>query len=138
MSRLNINFPWIWNSLSGQQPASNLDDDYNAVPAGDITIRTKIKTGSYTLINDDEYSFILCRPVLANMTLTPPTTPPAGWSFFWSDQSTNSKTVQLIASVTVDGVPQLNPIFPTATITGGLMVYDGSTWSMFTRVFRLD
>ena len=137
MSRLTVNFPFVWNSLSGQQPASNLDADNNAIsPSGTITIGTKVKAGSYTLIADDEYSFILCVPT-ANMTLNLANVAATNYSFFFSNQSTTTnRTVQLLASVTVDGTPTLNPSFTSGPgARGGLVWFDGSTWSMSSKPF---
>ena len=140
MSRLTINFPWVFNSLSGVQPSSKLDDDYDAVPQGDITIRTRVVAASVVLITDDEYSFFLCVPT-NNMTLTPPASVATNYSFFVSNQSTN-KTVQLIAAFTIDGLPFLNPTLPgnfgsLSNVIGGLAVWDGSTWSLYPRLYML-
>ena len=135
MSRINVTFPNAFNSLSGQQPASELDDNFDAVPGGSITIGTRVKTGSYTLVADDEFSFFVCQPTNP-MTLNLANVAQQEYSFFFSHQSSlTSKTIQLLASITVDGVPHLNPIFPTATVKGGLVWYDGTTWSMSSKLF---
>jgi hypothetical protein len=138
MSRLNITFPWVFNSLSGVQPSSDLDDDYNAVPQGDVTIRAKVLAASTVLTTDDEYSFFLCVPT-NNMTITPPASVNPNYSFFVSNQS-SLKTVQLIAPFTIDGVPVLNPTLPgdfgsLLDVIGGLAINDGSTWSLYPQLF---
>src|SRR5512135_1600407 len=138
LSRLNITFPWTFNSLSGNQPSSRLDDDYDAVPQGSVTIGTQVLATSDTLTADDEYSFFLCVPT-NNMTLTMPSSPSTNYSFFVSNQST-TKTVQLIGAFTIDGVPTLNPTLPgtfgsLTNVIGGLGVYDGSTWSLYPKLY---
>lgn len=135
MSRLNITFPWVFASLSGVQPASDLDDDFDAVPAGTITIGTRVLAASYVLTADDDYSYFLCVPTAnMNLTLLGPV-PPTDYSFFFSNQST-TKTVTLVGTVTIDGTPVLNPVFPgnfgsLNNVIGGLVVYDGSVWTLY-------
>src|SRR5947208_7743902 len=140
MSRLTINFPWIFASLSGVQPASTLDDDLDAVPAGDITIGTKVLAASRQLIADDDYSFFLCVPT-ANMNLSMPTSIATNYSFFVSNTITN-KTVTLLAPFTIEGQQVLNPVLPgtfgsVSNVRGGLAVFDGSTWSLYPRLYLI-
>ncbi len=138
MSRLQITYPFVFNSLSGVQPASELDDDYNAVPDGTITIATYVKAASFVLTEDDNYSTFLCVPTNdSNITL--PTSPSTNYSFYFTNQST-TKTITLIGTVTVAGTPIINPVFPDnypgfTGLKGGLVVYDGSSWTIYPSLF---
>jgi hypothetical protein len=139
VSRLTINFPWLFAALSGQQPASKLDDEFDAVPSGDVTIRAKVLATSYVLVTDDEYSTFVCVPT-NNMTLTPPASVATNYSFYVSNQSTTGKTVQLMAPFTIDSQAVLNPTLPgnfgsLTGVIGGLAIYDGSTWSLYPKLF---
>jgi hypothetical protein len=136
MSRLQVTYPWLFNNLSGVRPASNLDDDFDAVsPDGIITIGTRVLAASYVLVADDDYSTFLCLPTNdMNLTLLAPT-PPTNYSFYFSNQSA-TKSVTLIGTVTIDGAPYLNPVFPGSFgtldhVSGGLVVYDGSVWAFY-------
>lgn len=140
MSRISINFPWIFNSLSGKQPAQDLDDNFDAAAQGNVTIGTRVLAGSYVMVADDEYSFLLCVPT-ANMNITLPSNPPANFSFFVSNQVT-AKNVTLIAPLTIEGQQVLNPVLPgnfgsLNNVIGGLCVFDGSTWSMYPKLYQL-
>ena len=134
MSRLNISFPWQWNSLSGVQAAQKLDDDYNAVPAGDITIRTYVLAASYTLTANDEFSFFLCVPTV-DMTLSLPSSPGSLYSFWVSNQSA-THTVTIVGTIAVNGTaPTLNTVLQASGHKGGLVVWNGSSWSLYTSLF---
>ena len=138
MSRIVVNFPFVFNSLGGVQPALDLDDNFNAIDLGTITISTRYTTGSQQLITDDDFSFFLCNPT-NNINLTPPASMAANYSFWMSNQST-TKTVTLIGNCTVNGEAATNPVFPgtfggIANVRGGLVVYDGSTLRMFSNLF---
>lgn len=140
MSRIKINFPWIFNSLSGVQPASEIDDDNNAVSSGTITIGARVLAASYAMVADDEFSFLLCVPT-ANMNVTLPPSPNPASSFWISNQNT-AKNVTLLGSLTIDGVPVNNPVFPgnfgsLVNVIGGFVVFDGSTWSVYPKLFML-
>lgn len=141
MSRIKINFPWIFNSLSGVQPASELDDNNKAIdPSGTITIGARVLAASYAQVADDDFSFFLCVPT-NNMNLTLPPSPNPNTSFWVSNQST-TKTVTLLGSLTIGGVPVTNPVFPgnfgsLANVIGGFVVFDGSTWACYPKLFML-
>lgn len=134
MSRLQITYPFVFNSLSGVQPASDLDDNYDAVPSGTITIATYVKAASFVLTEDDNYSTFICVPTNdSNITL--PSSPSTDYSFFFSNQSA-TKLITIIGTVTIDGTPILNPIFPDnygnfTGLKGGLVIYDGSSWTLY-------
>jgi hypothetical protein len=138
MSRIVVNFPFVFNMLSGVQPASELDQNFNAVDLGTITIQTQILYGSTTLITDNDYSFFLCLPT-NNMNITTPGSMAANYSFFVSNQST-VKTVTLIGPWTIDGLPFTNPVLPgtfgtLANVRGGLAVFDGATLRLFPKLY---
>ena len=137
MSRIVVNFPIIFNSLGGVQPAQDLDDNFSAIDLGTITINTRYTVGSQQLVTDDDYSFFLCNPT-NNINLTPPVSMAENYSFFVSNQSTD-KTVTLIGNYTVNGVASTNPVFPGTfggvASLGGLVVYDGSTLRVFSKLF---
>lgn len=140
MSRITINFPWIFNSLSGVQPSSELDDNFDAASAGNITIGARVLAASYAQVADDDFSFFLCVPT-NDMNLTLPPTPNANTSFWVSNQST-TKNVTLIGSLTIDGQQITNPILPgnfgsLTNVIGGFCVFDGSTWNLYPRLFML-
>jgi hypothetical protein len=140
VSRIRINFPWIFASLSGVQPASELDDNNTAVDSGTITIGARVLAASYAQVADDDFSFFLCVPT-NNMNLTLPPSPNPSTSFWVSNQNT-VKTVTLIGSLTIDGVPVTNPGLPgnfgsLVNVIGGFCVFDGSTWSLFPKLFML-
>ncbi len=140
MSRLRINFPWVFQSLSGVQPASELDDNNQAVSTGDVTIGARVLAASYAQVADDDFSFFLCVPT-NNMNLSLPPTPNPNTSFWVSNQST-AKTVTLIGSLTIDGVPITNPVLPgnfgsLVNVIGGFAVFDGSTWNLYPKLFML-
>jgi hypothetical protein len=42
-----------------------------------------------------------------------------------------------MGSVKVDGVATINPVLPNTTAKGGLVVFDGSTWNLYTKLFLL-
>jgi hypothetical protein len=138
VSRIKVNFAWIFNSLSGVQPASELDDNFDAVPGGSITVGARVLAASYAMNADDEYSFLLCVPT-NNMNVTLPPSPNTDSSFFISNQST-TKNVTLMGTVTIGGQVTTNPVFPgdfgpLNNVTGGFVVYDGSTWSVYPQFF---
>lgn len=140
MSRLSINYSWLFQSLSGQQQASKLDDDFSDVQAGNVTIGGRVLAASYTMVADDIFSFFVCVPT-NDMNLTPPSSLNANDSFWVSNQST-TKNVTLIASMTIDGVPTLNPVLPgnygsLTNVIGGFAIYDGSTWNLYPKLFML-
>lgn len=138
MSRIVVNFPFIFNSLSGVQPASELDDNFAAIDFGTITIQTKLLYASTTLVTDDDYSFMLCLPT-NNMNISVPGSMAADYSFYVSNQST-TKTVTLVGPWTIDDLPFMNPVLPgsfgsLSNVRGGLAVYDGATLRLFPKLF---
>jgi len=140
MSRLDIAYPWDFTSMSGPQSTERLMDNFNAVPEGVITIKTQVLAGSYQLITDDEYSFFLCVPT-NDMTLSPPLSVDTNYSFFVSNQHTSTSVV-LQGSWTIEGEEVTDPSLPGTfggvnDVRGGLAVWDGSTWSLYPRLFIL-
>ena len=137
-ARLFASFPFIFNSLSGVQPASDLDTDFNAVNLGTVSIGTQILTGSQTLVASNDYSFFLCRPA-SNMNLTMPSSPVANWSFFVSNQS-NANTVSLLGPWVIAGQSVMNPVLPgnfgsLNNVKGGLAVYDGAVFTLYPSLY---
>lgn len=137
--RIIINFPFIFNSLSGVQPASELDANFNQVDLGTITIGAKMLYASTTLLAlDNDYDFLLCIPT-NDMNITVPGSMPDNYSFWVSNQS-STKNVTLIGNWTIDGLPFTNPVLPgsfgsLSNVIGGLAVYDGSTLRLFPKLF---
>jgi hypothetical protein len=68
------------------------------------------------------------------MSLFLPSSPGPSFSFFITNQSA-TKTVQIFGTISINGaVPVLNPILtPGALVTGGLVVWDGSSWSLYSQ-----
>lgn len=138
MSRIQVNFPWVFNNLGGSQPAYELDNNFDAIDLGTITIGTRVIAGSLTLNADDDYSMFLCVPT-NDMNLTPPSSMATNFSFFMSNQST-TKDVTVMAEVTIDGEEVFHPVFPgdfggLTGVKGGLFVYDGSTMQCYPKLF---
>lgn len=138
MSRIDIDYPWVFMSQSGIVTAQELDDNFDAVKQAVIAIGTRVLAASYQLIDDDDYSFFLCVPT-NNMTLSPPSSVAPNFSFWVSNQHT-STSVQLMGSWTIDGEEVLNPTIPgdygdLVGVKGGLAVNDGSTWSLYPSLF---
>ena len=137
--RLVVQFPFVFNSLSGVQPASELDSNFSEIDFGTISITTQLLYGSTTLqAQDSDFNFLLCQPT-NNMNITAPGSMAAGFSFWVSNQST-VKTVTLIGNWTIDGLPFVNPVLPgsfgsLADVRGGLAVYDGATLRLFPKLF---
>jgi hypothetical protein len=134
-----VNFPFVFNSLSGVQPASELDSNFNQIDFGTITITTQLLYGSTTLLaRDSDFNFLLCQPT-NNMNISAPGSMNAGFSFWVSNQST-VKTVTLIGNWTIDGLPFVNPVLPgtfgsLSAVRGGLAVWDGATLRLFPKLF---
>lgn len=138
MSRIIVNFPFIFNSLSGVQPASELDDNFSAIDFATITIGTRILYASTTLEADDDYSFFLCLPT-NDMNISTPGSMATNYSFYVSNQSA-TKNVQLNGAWTIDDLPFVNPVLPgtfgsLSDVRGGLAVYDGATLRLFPKLF---
>jgi hypothetical protein len=137
--RIIVSYPFVFNSLSGVQPASELDSNFNQVDLGTITIGAQILYASTTLLaKDSDYNFLLCLPT-NNMNITMPGSMPTWFSFWVSNQSSN-KTVTLLGSWTIDGLPFINPILPgsfgsLSNVIGGFAVFDGATLRLFPKLF---
>jgi|SRR5215831_2106358 len=137
--RVVVNFPFVFNSLSGVQPASELDQNFTQVDLGTITIGTIMLFASTTLQTvDADYNFFLCMPT-NNMNIQAPAVMTPNFSFYVSNQST-VKTVTLIGPWTIDGLPFMNPVLPgsfgsLSNVRGGLAVYDGATLRLFPKLF---
>ena len=137
MSRIVVDFPIVFNSLGGVQPAQDLDDNFNQIDLGTITINTRFTVGSTQLVTDDAFSFFLCEPT-NDINLTPPTSMDTNYSFFVSNQST-TKNVTLIGSFTINGEAVMNPVFPgtfgSVASKGALIVFDGATLRGYSKLF---
>jgi hypothetical protein len=137
--RIIVNFPFVFNSLSGVQPASDLDSNFNQVDLGTITIGAVMLYASTTLqATDSDYNFLVCMPT-NDMNLTMPGSMATNFSFYVSNQS-STKNVTLLGSWTIDGLPFVNPVLPgtfgtLANVRGGLAVFDGATLRLFPKLF---
>ena len=145
MGRYQTTFPWTFNNAPGDQPGSRLDDDYNAVNQGVLTIRAQeLSDGNdYNVEQDDEYSYFVCKGV-DDFQIIPPVAPPTGFGFFFSNETRQEAIeigVTLCCTVAVGTVVYTNPVlnrdFPPYffNVKGGLVQYDGNQYNFYPLYF---
>lgn len=142
MGRINVTFPFAFGQEAGNHPATELDDNFNAIPnTGTLTIRAaELSDGAdYNVDQDDEYSFFVCKGT-SNFQVIPPVAPPAGFSFFLSNETEQEAAqidVTLCCTIFVGTVSYLNPTligdFPPNffNVKGGLVQYDGNNFFFY-------
>ena len=76
MGRYQTTFPYTFNNAPGDLPASRLDDDFDAVNLGVLTLRAQeLSDGNdYNVEQDDEYSYFVCKGV-DDFQIIPPVAP---------------------------------------------------------------
>lgn len=142
MGRIQVTYPYAFTQESGNQPAEQLDANFNQIPnAATLTIRTQeLSNGSdYNVVEDDEYSFFVCKGVV-DFQVIPPVAPAAGFSFFVSNE-TEQEAVQIdvtiCCTIFVGTVMYVNPIlvgdFPPLyhNVKGGLVQFDGNNYFFY-------
>lgn len=141
MGRFSTTFPYTFNNAPGDQPGSRLDDDFDAVNDGTITIRAQeLSDGNdYNVTQDDEYSYFVCKGV-DDFQIIPPVAPPTGFGFFFSNETQQEAVeieVTLCCTIFVGTVqytnPTLNGDFPPNffNVKGGLVQYDGNNYFFY-------
>jgi hypothetical protein len=142
MGRIQVAFPFVFASESGNHPASELDESFQAIPdTGFLTIRTQeLSDGAdYNVETDDEFSYFVCKGV-DDFQIIPQLAPAAGFSFFFSNETQQEAAqidVTLCCTVFVGTVQYVNPIlvgdFPPNffNVKGGLVQYDGNQWNFY-------
>lgn len=145
MGRYQTTFPFTFNNAPGDQPASRLDSDFNAVNLGILTVRAQeLSDGNdYNVEQDDEYSYFVCKGV-DDFQIIPPVAPPTGFGFFFSNE-TRQETIEigvtLCCTVAVGTVVYTNPVlnrnFPPYffNVKGGLVQYDGNQYNFYPLFF---
>jgi len=145
MGRYATAFPFTFNNAPGDRPASELDDNFNAVNSGYLTIRAQeLSDGvDYDVVQDDEFSFFVCKGV-DDFQIIPPVAPPAGFGFFVSNE-TQQDAVQinltLCCTIFVGPTSYSNPTligdFPPYffNVKGGLIQYDGNNYQFYPLFF---
>src|ERR1700675_3308234 len=113
MARIQVVFPNTFNNAPGDQPGSTLDEDFDAVNDGVLTIRAQeLSTGSdYPVAQDDEFSYFVCKGV-SDFQIIPPVAPPTGFGFFFSNETRQEAVeilVTLCCTVFVGTVQYTNP-----------------------------
>lgn len=145
MGRYSTTFPWTFNNAPGDTPGSHLDDDYNAVNDGILTIRAQeLSDGNdYNVEQDDEFTYFVCKGV-DDFQIIPPVAPPTGFGFFFSNETKQEAIeigVTLCCTVAVGTVSYTNPIlnrnFPPYffNVKGGLVQYDGNQYNLYPLFF---
>jgi len=145
MGRYATTFPWAFNQVPGDIPASRLDDDFEAVNDGVLTIRAQeLSTGDdYNVTQDDEYSYFVCKGV-SDFQVIPPNAPPAGFGFFLSNETRQNAVeigVTICCTLNVGTVQYTNPElirnFPPFfnNVKGGLVQYDGNDYNFYPLFF---
>lgn len=141
MARFTTAFPFTFNNAPGDRPASELDDDFNAVNQGFISIRAQeLSNGvDYNVVQDDEYSFFVCKGV-TDFQIIPPVAPPTGFGFFVSNETQQEAVhidLTLCCTIFVGPTSYSNPIligdFPPYffKVKGGLIQYDGNNYQFY-------
>lgn len=141
MARFSTTFPFTFNNAPGDQPGSRLDQDFEAVNDGEITIRAQeLSSGSdYNVVQDDEFSYFVCKGV-SDFQIIPPVAPPAGFGFFFSNETRQEAVeidVTLCCTVFVGTVSYSNPAlvrdFPPYffNVKGGLVQFDGNQYNFY-------
>jgi hypothetical protein len=145
MGRYQTAFPHTFNSAPGDQPASYLDQDFDAVNEGILTIRAQeLSTGDdYNVVQDDEYSFFVCKGV-TDFQVIPPSAPPPGFGFFLSNETKQDAIqigVTICCTLFVGSVQYTNPVLirnflPNyLDVKGGLVQYDGNNYNFYPLFF---
>jgi len=144
MGRIQVTYPFVFGGESGNHPASELDQNFDAVPdTGILTIRAAQLSGAdYQVVTNDEYSFFVCKGT-TDFQVIPPNSPATGFGFFVSNETTQDAgspppiAVTLCCTVYVGFTAYLNPTlvgnFPPFffNVKGGLMQYDGNNWNLY-------
>ena len=141
MGRIQVTFPNTFNNAAGDQPGSKLDEDFDAVNDGTITIRAQeLSTGSdYNVTQDDEFSCFVCKGT-SDFQIIPPVAPPTGFGFWFSNETKQEAVeigVTLCCTVFVGTVSYSNPElirdFPPYffNVKGGLVQYDGNQYNFY-------
>jgi len=145
MGRYITTFPFTFNNAPGDQPASRLDSDFDAVNLGELTIRAQeLSDGNdYNVVQDDEYSYFVCKGV-DDFQIIPPVAPPTGFGFFFSNE-TRQETIEigvtLCCTIAVGTVVYTNPVlnrdFPPYffNVKGGLVQFDGNQYNFYPLYF---
>jgi|SRR6266850_4831357 len=145
MGRFFTTFPNAFNNAPGDQPGSKLDEDFDAVNDGQITIRAQeLSDGNdYNVVQDDEFSYFVCKGV-DDFQIIPPVAPPTGFGFFFSNETRQEAVeieVTLCCTVFVGTVQYVNPIldgdFPPNyfNVKGGLVQFDGNDYFFYPLFF---
>jgi hypothetical protein len=142
MGRIKVTFPNTFINSPGDQPGSKLDEDFNAIPDdGTLTIRAQeLSDGNdYNVVQDDEFSYFVCKGV-SDFQIIPPVAPPAGFGFFFSNETRQEAVeigVILCCTVFVGTVQYVNPElirnFPPYffNVKGGLVQFDGNQYNFY-------
>ena len=141
MGRLQVTFPNTFNNAAGDQPGSKLDEDFDAVNDGTISIRAQeLSTGSdYNVLQDDEFTYFVCKGT-SDFQIIPPVAPPTGFGFWFSNETKQEAAeigVTLCCTVFVGTVSYSNPElirnFPPYffNVKGGLVQYDGNQYNFY-------
>lgn len=141
MARFSTTFPFTFNNAPGDTPASHLDDDFDAVNDGELTIRfQELSDGNdYNVVQDDEFSFFICKGVV-DFQVIPPVAPSTGFGFFLSNetrQETPEIDVTICCTIYVGTVQYTNPTlvgdFPPYffNVKGGVVQYDGNQYNFY-------
>lgn len=146
MGRIQVTYPFTFGSESGNHPASELDDNFLAIPnTGTLTIRAQQLGGAdYNVVENDEYSFFVAKGIV-DFKIIPPVAPPIGFSFFVSNETTQ-EAVQIVltllcTTVFVGNVSYTNPTlvgdFPPYffNVKGGLVQFDGNNYFFYPLFF---
>lgn len=145
MGRYSTTFPWTFNQAPGDVPASRLDQDFSAVNDGVIAIRAQeLSDGNdYNVLQDDEYSYFVCKGV-DDFQIIPPVAPPTGFGFFFSNETRQEAVeigVTICCTLNVGTVQYTNPElirnFPPYynNVKGGLVQYDGNEYNFYPLFF---
>lgn len=141
MGRYQTTFPYTFNNAPGDQPANRIDQDFEAVNDGLLTIRAQeLSDGNdYNVLQDDEYSYFVCKGA-ADFQIIPPVAPPTGFGFFFSNE-TRQETIEigvtLCCTVAVGTAVYTNPVLNRdflpyfLNVKGGLVQYDGNQWNFY-------
>jgi hypothetical protein len=142
MGRVQVSIPFAFVNSPGDQPASKLDSDFQAVnDNGIVTIRAQeLSSGAdYNVVEDDEYSFFVCKGT-SSFQVIPPLAPAAGFGFFLSNETTQEAVqigVTICCTIFVGPTSYLNPVlirnFPPHffNVKGGLVQFDGTQYNFY-------
>ncbi len=141
MGRIQVTFPNTFTDASGDQPGSKLDEDFEAVNDGTVTIRVQeLSDGNdYNVVQDDEFSYFVCKGT-SDFQIIPPVAPPTGFGFWFSNETRQEAVeigVTLCCTVFVGTVQYVNPElirnFPPYffNVKGGLVQFDGNQYNFY-------